>query len=280
MTSDTSAGRVEVPAALPEVLHLVYHARRPYPATVPLAEVYREPDVHSPPGRPAVIVNMVQTLDGAVAVEGRAWSIGSAVDHYLFYTLRGWADAVLSGAGTLRRNDVVAVTHAALQEARRAAHRPANPAAVVVTRRAAFDAAVYAKRFFTQRAAQPVVLTTELARDADRRRLEAAGAEVIVTPAGPDGQVDLATALGLLAARGWRRLLAEGGPTFNRGLFGAGLVDELFLTVTSQIAGVPDPRLLAGVLGGARARLALISEYQYRAPEVREWYLRFHVEAP
>ncbi|MDR7532389.1 MAG: dihydrofolate reductase family protein [Armatimonadota bacterium] len=262
------------------MLHLVYDARRPHPLAVPLAEVYRELDVPSRPGRPAVIVNMVQTLDGGVAVEGRAWSIGSAVDHYLFHTLRGWADAVLSGAGTLRRNDVVAVTHPALQEARRAAGRPANPAAVVVTRRAEFDAAVYAKRFFTRGDVQPVVLTTELARDADRRRLEAAGAEVIVTPAGPDGQVDLATALGLLAARGWRRVLAEGGPVFNRGLFAAGLVDELFLTVTPQIAGVPDPRVLAGLLGGARARLVLISEYQYRAPEMREWYLRFHVAPP
>jgi riboflavin biosynthesis pyrimidine reductase len=262
------------------VLHLVYDARRPYPAAVPLADVYRELDVHGPPDRPAVVVNMVQTLDGAVAVGGRAWTIGSTVDHYLFRTLRGWADAVLSGAGTLRRDDVVAVTHAALQEARRAAGRPPNPAAVVVTRRAAFDAAVLAKRFFTQGDVRPVVLTTELAREADRRRLEAAGAEVLVTPADPHGEVDLSSALGLLAARGWRRLLAEGGPTFNRRLVDAGLVDELFVTVTPQIAGVPDPRVLAGLLGGARARLVLISEYQYRAAGVREWYFRFAVQPP
>lgn len=259
------------------MLHLVYHASRPFPATEPLAEVYRDLDVRVPADRPAVIVNMVQTLDGAVAVDGRAWTLGSAVDHYLFHTLRGWADAVLSGAGTLRRNDVVAVTHPVLQAARRASGRPANPAAVVVTRRAEFAPEVLAKRFFTHGEVRPVVLTTELARAADRRQLEAAGAEVLVTPVGPGGEVDLAAALGLLAARGWRRLLAEGGPAFNRRLADAGLVDELFVTVTAQIAGVPDPRVLAGLLGGARAQLVLVSEYQYRAPDVREWYLRFRV---
>ncbi|MDR7484212.1 MAG: dihydrofolate reductase family protein [Armatimonadota bacterium] len=264
--------------ALPRTLTLVYHAREPYPAEVLLEDVYRDLQVRAAPGRPAVILNMVQTLDGAVAVEGRAWTIGSAVDHFLFRTLRGWADAVLCGAGTLWRHDLVPTTHPELQAERIASGRPGHPAAVVVTRRAEFPDEVLARRFFARRDFASIVLTTELARDVDRRRLEAAGAEVLVVPATPEGEVDLAAALGLLQARGVHRVLVEGGPQTNRRLAASRALDELFLTVAPTLAGVPDPsRVLAGVLGGARVRLSVISEFHYRTPALREWYLRFAV---
>lgn len=262
---------------LPGTLALVYDVRGSFPREVPLAEVYRPLEVRTRPGRPGVILNMVQTLDGVVAIDGRAWAIGSEVDHFLFRTLRGWADAVLSGAETLRRNDIVAATHPALQAERRDAGRPANPTAIVVSRRAEFADVILRRRFFTQGDFASVVLTTELAREADRRRLEAAGAEVWVVPATPGGEVDLATAMDLLASRGIARVLAEGGPALNRRLVEAGLVDELFLTVVPRAAGAPDARMLGGLLGGAAADLDLLSEFQYRDPDVREWYFRFAV---
>lgn len=263
---------------LPATLSLVYHARESFPREVPLEAVYRTLDVESPGGRPAVIVNMVQTLDGVVAIGGKAWAIGSEVDHYLFRTLRGWADVVLSGAGTLRENDVIAATHASLQAERRAAGRPAHPTAVVVTRRAEFSDDVLRKRFFTHREATPVVVTTELARDADRRRVTTAGAELVVVPATPEGEIDLRAVLDRFSSRGVRRVLAEGGPSTNRRLVEAGLVDELFVTLTARVVGEAGAQaVLTGVLGGAPADLRLISELHCRAPYLREWYLRFAV---
>ena len=263
---------------LPASLSLVYHAHAPYPRDVPLETVYRDLQTPQPAGRPCVLLNMVQTLDGAVAIDGKAWAIGSEVDHYLFRTLRGWADAVLSGAGTLRRNDVVATTHPHLQADRQAAGRPANPMAIVLSARADFPDDVLRKRFFTQQEFASVVITTELARDVDRHRAEKAGAEVWVVPATPAGDADVTATLGWLADRGINRVLAEGGPATNRRLIAAGLPDELFLTVTPGVAGVPDPsRIVAGMLGGGQARLTVMSEFQYRAPELREWYFRFAV---
>jgi riboflavin biosynthesis pyrimidine reductase len=263
---------------LPPALVLAYHAREPHPREVPLEAVYRDLPTEPRPDRPYVILNMVQTLDGAVAIEGRAWAIGSDVDHYLFRTLRGWADAVLSGAGTLRRNDIVPITHPHLQAERIRAGRPANPTAVVVTRYAEFPDEVLGKGFFTRREFASVILTTELAREADRRRVEQAGAEILVVPATPSGEVDLAAALGLLRERGVERLLAEGGPQTNRRLVEAGLLDEFCLTLTLRVAGVPDAaRITVGVLGGAQASLTPISEFQHRAPGLLEWYLRFAV---
>jgi riboflavin biosynthesis pyrimidine reductase len=43
-----------------------------------------------------------------------------------------------------------------------------------------------------------------------------------------------------LRARGIAALLTEGGPTLNSALLGAGLVDELFLTIAPQITGEAD----------------------------------------
>lgn len=262
--------------ALPDSLTLVYHADEPHPRQVPLPAVYTRLDIPPPAGRPAVILNMVQTLDGAIAIDGKAWQIGSEVDHYLFRTLRGWADAVLSGAGTLRHNDLVATTHPHLQAQRQAAGRSVNPMGIVVSRRAEFSDEVLQKRFFTRQDFASMVLTTELAGEADRRRIGEAGAEVWVVPSTPAGEVDLAEALAMLADRGIQKVLAEGGPDTNRRLAEAHAIDELFLTVTPRVAGVPGiPRITAGILGGGRAELTVISEYQFRAPDLLEWYLRF-----
>jgi riboflavin-specific deaminase-like protein len=261
---------------LPDRLSLVYHEREPHPREVPLGAVYRDLDVTAHADRPAVVVNMVQTLDGVVAVDGKAWTIGSEVDHYLFRTLRAWADAVLSGAGTLRENDVIVTTHAHLQAERVASGRPPHPMAVVVTRQAEFADDVLRKRFFTSADATPVVITTELARPDDRRRVAEAGAELAVVPATPEGGIDLREALRWLSTRGVRRVLAEGGPSTNRGLVEAGVVDELFVTVTPRVTGARGARsVLAGLLGGARADLRVISEFQYRTSALREWYFRF-----
>ncbi|MGH7187279.1 MAG: dihydrofolate reductase family protein, partial [Pseudomonadota bacterium] len=165
-----------------------------------------------------------------------------------------------------------------LHPQRRAAGRPANPMGVVITRNADFPEAVLAKRFFTRDDFASLVLTAEGTPEDARCRVERAGAEICVVPARSSGDADVAAALALLARRGVTRLLAEGGPGLNSDLVEAGLVDELFLTVTPAVAGVPDPpRVLAGMFGGARARLHLISEFQYRAPDLREWYFRFAV---
>jgi len=75
-------------------------------------------------------------------------------------------------------------------------------------------------------------------------RAEAARvADVIV--AGRES-VDLARALAALGERGARHVLAEGGPTLNGHLAGAGLLDELCLTLSPVLAGGGAGRILAG----------------------------------
>ncbi|MDQ6915032.1 MAG: dihydrofolate reductase family protein, partial [Actinomycetota bacterium] len=56
----------------------------------------------APDDRPYVVVNFVASADGRAAFEGRSGALGDQADHELFHGLRGHADAVLVGTGTLR----------------------------------------------------------------------------------------------------------------------------------------------------------------------------------
>jgi riboflavin biosynthesis pyrimidine reductase len=60
------------------------------------------------------------------------------------------------------------------------------------------------------------------------------------------GAVDLRRAVGALGERGYRHVLAEGGPTLNAQLASAGVLDELCLTVSPKLAAGESKRILAG----------------------------------
>jgi riboflavin biosynthesis pyrimidine reductase len=80
--------------------------------------------------------------------------------------------------------------------------------------------------------------------------------------------------LGDLRARGIESLLCEGGPTLNRALLAAGLVDELFLTLSPVVTG--DDTQPAIVMGGALpAPLPL--ELRSIATADGDLYLRYSV---
>ena len=56
-------------------------------------------------------------------------------------------------------------------------------------------------------------------------------------PLGPGPFLDLTAAIAALRARGHALILSEGGPRVFGSLLAAGLVDELFLTVSPLLAG-------------------------------------------
>ena len=62
-----------------------------------------------------------------------------------------------------------------------------------------------------------------------------------------DDDVDLSALVAALHARGLTRLLCEGGPTLLTALLGAGLVDELCLTLSPLLIGTA-PTLLTMTL--------------------------------
>jgi diaminohydroxyphosphoribosylaminopyrimidine deaminase/5-amino-6-(5-phosphoribosylamino)uracil reductase len=91
------------------------------------------------------------------------------------------------------------------------------------------------------------------------RALVAAGAEVMRVSA-PEGRVNVAEALGLLAARGLTRVFSEGGPNLAEALIEADLIDELATATSRTPLGEEGLAALGPKLSGALdARFRLVS---------------------
>jgi riboflavin-specific deaminase-like protein len=202
----------------------------------------------APAGRPFTYVNMIASVDGRATVDGRSEALGDEADLELLLELRTLADAVLIGSGTLRAEGYDRLVRAPERRERRtAAGQAPDPVAVVISRRLdlPWDAGLFAA------AEQPVLLYA--GRDAPDPPSVAAPVEVVRL-----GDVAPAAVLADLHARGVRAVLGEGGPTLNRLLLEAGLVDELFLTVAPLIvAGKVAPAIVAGSPLRPPARMAL-----------------------
>jgi riboflavin biosynthesis pyrimidine reductase len=156
----------------------------------------------------------------------------------LLLSLRAAADAVLIGPGTVR-----AEGYARLVGVER---RAQAPPAVLISRR--FDIPWEAGLFAAPD--QPVLIYTSTAGAVPE---VAAPVEVVTLP-----EATPAAALADLRARGIRALLSEGGPTLFHGLLEAGLVDELFLTVSPLLTGdVAETGILSGRRLPHPARLTL-----------------------
>ena len=184
-------------------------------------DVYR--DLPLVEGRPAVRLNMISSVDGATAVDGRSGGLGGPADRKVFAALRALADVVLVAAGTVRAEN----------------YGPAPVPIAVVSGSLQLD---WDTPFFTDAIERPIVVTSGRAPAEGMKQAEAV-ADVLV--AGGD-RVDLAEAVAQLGGRGFGHVLAEGGPTFNGALAAAGLLDELCLTFAPLLVSGEAKRILAG----------------------------------
>lgn len=195
---------------------------------VDLVEAYSR-DVRPPGGRPFVRLNMISTLDGAIALDGHAGQISGPADRSLFFVLRSLADVVLVGAGTVRAENYGPVKLPEdVQQARVGRGQSPLPRLAVVTQRVDLD---FSSRLFAGASQRPVVIAPG---GADPRALAEARrfADVLATG---DKEVDLHLALAGLGSQGARHILCEGGPTLNGSLVAASLADEFCLTLSLKL---------------------------------------------
>ena len=228
-----------------------------------------------------VYANFVETLDGVVAIPDLERSNAlvaddSEDDKFLMGLLRAFADVVLIGAGTLRASPkgrwrpagVYPAAKEAFAELRKRLGKPEHPAVAVVTTGASLDVTHPVL-------ADAVVLTT--VRGA--ARLDGLVPNVVAVT---DGDlVDLRAAIELLRGQGHSLVLAEAGPTTFGELVAAGLVDELFLTVSPVLAGrasgrrfglvegvelLPQTRVAPRLLSLRRSGEHLFARYAFHVP--------------
>jgi riboflavin-specific deaminase-like protein len=231
-----------------------YDRLLPTPGSLTAQELLAEvrPGERAPDDRPYVLLNMVATVDGRAAIGGRSGPIGGPADTHMFGELRTITDAVMVGTGTLRAERYGRLVRDPDRRARRAAAGLAeDPVAFLLSRRLdlPWDAPLFA--------------------DPAQRVVVACGEDAGTVPPGVAADVSLlplpdhgvGPALrALRAEHGIRSVLSEGGPTLNAHLLAAGVLDELFLTVSPLLAGDPaQPGLVAGPGAGLAepARLEL-----------------------
>ena len=187
-----------------------------------------------------VYANFVATIDGVVALpalrqSNKLIADASQADRFVMGLLRACADVVLVGSGTLRGSPNASWSPEgpfpdaadALRELRRRLGLSERPAVAILTTGRSLPVG----HPILERA--PVVLTTEAG--AERLGPTLPGAEVVAVAGGD--LVDARAAIEALRARGYGRILSEGGPNLFGSLLEAELVDELFLTVSPLFAG-------------------------------------------
>lgn len=170
----------------------------------------------APEDRPWVSGIMVSSLDGRATLEGTSRQLGGPQDLEMLRALRRRADALIVGPGTVAAEG----------------YGPLPCPAVLVSR--SFELPWEAGLFAAP--GQRVLLYTRA-----EGSVPDLPADVELVP-----EDDLRAVLSDLRARGIERLLCEGGPTINRALLDAGLLDELFLTLSPVVSGEGPPIVAEG----------------------------------
>jgi riboflavin biosynthesis pyrimidine reductase len=198
--------------------------------------------------RPRVVADMVATVDGRAAVEGRSVALGHPADRALLRELRAEADAILVGTGTLAAERYADLLDDEARARRVAEGRPAHPLLVTTSRRLRLP--VDAAPVFGE-AGVPIVAFGEAG--APSPPPVAADLAAVLLPA----PLTLAAVLAALHARGVRGVLCEGGPSLLRRLVAERLLDDLCLTVAPLLAAGGAPAILEGDGLAAPATLRL-----------------------
>jgi len=198
-------------------------------------------------GLPRVTYKAAASLDGKVAAAGgdARW-ISCLESRRVVHQMRAVADAVVVGAGTVRRDDPELTVR--LSDGR-------DPVRVVVSRSGRVPAA--AKVFDT--AAVPTVLVSERLDEEVAALLRARGVDLVETGSG-----GLADGLRELAARGLLDLLCEGGPTLGASLLAAGLIDQVALFLAPMVIGSGAPELFAAPAVGEVSAAWRLDEIEWR----------------
>ncbi len=226
--------------------------------------------------RPYVVLNMVSTLDGRATLDGRSGPISDSSDRALFHGLRSVVDAVMAGAGTVRTERYGPIVADPDQRRLRLTRGLSEqPLACVVSAGLALPPDL---PLLTDPDSRVAILTPSQASLAE------ANAHVEYVRARREDQtLDLPAALAELHDRlQIDTLLCEGGPHLNTELLSAGLVDELFLSVSPLLAGddltngKPPLRILAGIGFDPALTLELVSVLEHDSL----LFLRYRVLRP
>lgn len=197
-----------------------------------------------------LVLGMLSTVDGAIALDGRSHGLGGPADRVALRSLRDACDVILVGAGTVRAEGygTLGDSEERRQRRRRRGLRP-TPRLAVVT---ATGDLPPGHPLFVDPEEPALVVTLDHTLSEVRGRLERLGyldhVEVVVAG---DRELDATRLRTQLARRGLLRVVCEGGPRLAGVLVQQDAIDEYFVTVAPSVVGGAG----GGLLHGADERL-------------------------
>jgi riboflavin biosynthesis pyrimidine reductase len=190
-----------------------------------------------------VRANMISSLDGGATDDGSSGGLAGPGDRAVFARMRQEADVILVGASTVRIENYSGVQMSLAQRQQRQARGQTEvPPIAVVTHRAEFE---HDAKLFTRTEVPPLILT---ARDTvpDATKRFGAQAEVVDASGAEPDRVDPAGVVGVLNARGLRRVLLEGGPSLLSLFIEQDMLDEMCVTIAPILVGGLARRIATG----------------------------------
>lgn len=247
-------------------LESLFDAQRGIDIPLPpeLAAIYGQLRFPLQSDQPYIFANFVTSLDGVVSLEAPGRTGGGDIsgnnkhDHMVMGILRAVADAIIVGAGTLRKspNHIWTADHiyppcsAFYQQIRHAMGKNTSPLNVIVT----LEGNVNLNQPLFQSGEVPVLLITTT-RGEQRLRQQAIppSTEIVALKQSDEGELSALAILKVVRqARPGNLILSEGGPRLLASFFAERCLDELFLTLAPQVAGrdntIERPGLVAGKL--------------------------------
>ncbi|MBS7546112.1 bifunctional diaminohydroxyphosphoribosylaminopyrimidine deaminase/5-amino-6-(5-phosphoribosylamino)uracil reductase RibD [Ancylobacter oerskovii] len=180
-------------------------------------------------GRPHVMLKLAVSADGKAGLEGRRpAAITGEAARARVHMLRATHDAVLTGIGTVLADDPDLTCRLPGLAER-------SPVRVVLDTHLRLP--VGARMLGNLDIAPVWAIAGEHAPAEAERALVAVGVEVMRVGWTPDGTLDLAAALRLMAARGITRAMVEAGPRLSAAFLKADLVDEASLFEAPTLLG-------------------------------------------
>ncbi len=217
------------------------------PLPADLAELYGSLRFAPHPGRPYTIGNFVTTLDGVVALNAPGHQGGGEIsgfnkhDQMVMGLLRAVSDAVIVGAGTLRSvpqhlwtaDYIYPPLAPSYQALRESLDKPPSPLNVIVTGSGQIDPTLPV----FQSGQVPVLIVTTL-DGWQRLRAHNLPQSVQIAAVKGDGTISARAVVGAANdVSDADTILVEGGPHLMGDFFAEQCLDELFLTLSPQVAG-------------------------------------------
>lgn len=202
--------------------------------------------LYTPPTLPWMRASMVSTVDGsATGPDGTSGSINNDADQQAYRAMRSLAEAIIVGAGTARAEE----------------YGP-GPVPIVVASRSGDLPPTLAEA----EPGQVLLATVASAAGLEPARKRLGEENVLVLG---ETEPDLGLLRRLLVDRGYRQLMAEGGPQLLAELLRAGVVDELDLTLSPLLVCGDGPRIAVGA--EVEAELELIGLVRVGSTLLGRW---------